>query len=194
MVRVRFHIVGNARIKNVGKYQSCMACKLRIIFREAMAHTFNNRDITHAVSTVMMAAPDFFLARTEHGVGTAAGAVGHTSKAMVEGASQAVDRVGSGFNDAVTSIDQVIDLGSSVIKKGFKSSAKPKKSSPAATAVATTTTTTNASSAAAVVAEDAGGAGGRGRGGSSAIPGNNKKARQGQGHGGLSESLLAAPE
>ena len=162
------------------------------VVREAMAHTFNNRDITHAVSTVMMAAPDFFLARTEHGVGTAAGAVGHTSKAMVEGASQAVDLVGSGFNDAVTSIDQVIDLGSSVIKKGFKSSAKPKKSSPAATAVATTTT--NAPSAAAVVAEDAGGAGGRGRGGSSAIPGGNKKARQGQGHGGLSESLLAAPE
>ena len=121
------------------------------VVREAMSHTFNNRDITHAVSTVMMAAPDFFLARTEHGVGTAAGAVGHTSKAMVRrmadvveaapSASQAVDLVGSGFNDAVTSIDQVIDLGSSVIKKGFKSSAKPKKSSPAATAVATTTTT-----------------------------------------------------
>ena len=30
-VRVRFHIIGNARIKNVYKYQSCMVTKLPII-------------------------------------------------------------------------------------------------------------------------------------------------------------------
>ena len=32
LLRVRFHIIGNARIKNVGKYHSCMVSKLPIIY------------------------------------------------------------------------------------------------------------------------------------------------------------------
>ena len=34
---VRFHILRNARIENVGKYQSCMVSKLRIIWKQLMA-------------------------------------------------------------------------------------------------------------------------------------------------------------
>ena len=33
-IPVRFHIIGNARIKNVGKYQSCMVSKLPSIWME----------------------------------------------------------------------------------------------------------------------------------------------------------------
>ena len=36
-VRVRFHIIRNALIENVGKYQSCMVSKLRIIWKERVA-------------------------------------------------------------------------------------------------------------------------------------------------------------
>ena len=32
-IRVRFHIIGNARIKNVGKSQSCLVSKLPIIWK-----------------------------------------------------------------------------------------------------------------------------------------------------------------
>ena len=35
-VRVRFHIIGNTRIKNVGKYQSCMFSKLPIIWKQTV--------------------------------------------------------------------------------------------------------------------------------------------------------------
>ena len=35
-VRVRFHIIRNARIYNVFKYQSCMVSKLRIISRQTV--------------------------------------------------------------------------------------------------------------------------------------------------------------
>ena len=33
-VRVRFQIIGNALIENVGKYQSCMVSKLPIIWKQ----------------------------------------------------------------------------------------------------------------------------------------------------------------
>ena len=35
-VRVRFQIIGNARIENVGKYQSCMVSKLPIIWKQTV--------------------------------------------------------------------------------------------------------------------------------------------------------------
>ena len=35
-VRVRFHIIRNARIYNVGKFQSCMVSKLRIIWKQTV--------------------------------------------------------------------------------------------------------------------------------------------------------------
>ena len=35
-VRVRFHIIRNARIENVGKSQSCMVSKLRIIWKQTV--------------------------------------------------------------------------------------------------------------------------------------------------------------
>ena len=36
-LRVRFQIIGNARIKNVCKSQSCMVSKLRIIWKQTVA-------------------------------------------------------------------------------------------------------------------------------------------------------------
>ena len=36
-VRVRFHIIRNARIENVGKSQSCMVSKLRIIWKQTVS-------------------------------------------------------------------------------------------------------------------------------------------------------------
>ena len=38
-VRVRFHIIRNARIENVGKSQSCMVSKLRIIWKQTVDRT-----------------------------------------------------------------------------------------------------------------------------------------------------------
>ena len=35
-VRVRFHIIRNARIENVGKSQSCMVSELRIIWKQTV--------------------------------------------------------------------------------------------------------------------------------------------------------------
>ena len=35
-LRVRFHIFGNARIDNVGKSQTCMVSKLRIIWKQTV--------------------------------------------------------------------------------------------------------------------------------------------------------------
>ena len=35
-LRVHFHIIRNARIENVGKYQSCMVSKLRIIWKQTV--------------------------------------------------------------------------------------------------------------------------------------------------------------
>ena len=35
-VRVCFHIIRNARIENVGRYQSCMVYKLRIIWKQVL--------------------------------------------------------------------------------------------------------------------------------------------------------------
>ena len=35
-IRVRLHIIVNVRIKNVGKYQSCMVSKLRIIWKQTV--------------------------------------------------------------------------------------------------------------------------------------------------------------
>ena len=36
MIRVRFHIIRNACIENVGKSQSCMVSKLRIIWKQTV--------------------------------------------------------------------------------------------------------------------------------------------------------------
>ena len=36
MIRVRFHIIRNARIENVGKSQSCMVSKLRMIWKQTV--------------------------------------------------------------------------------------------------------------------------------------------------------------
>ena len=36
MIRVRFHIIRDARIENVGKSQSCMVSKLRIIWKQTV--------------------------------------------------------------------------------------------------------------------------------------------------------------
>ena len=36
VVRVRFHIIRNARIDNVGKSQSCMVSKVRIIWKQTV--------------------------------------------------------------------------------------------------------------------------------------------------------------
>ena len=36
VIRVRFHIIRNARIENVGKSQSCMVSKLRIIWKQTV--------------------------------------------------------------------------------------------------------------------------------------------------------------
>ena len=36
IVRVRFHIIGHARIKNVGKYQACMVSKLPIVWKQTV--------------------------------------------------------------------------------------------------------------------------------------------------------------
>ena len=36
-VRVRFHIIRNARIENVGKSQSCMVSKLRMIWKQTVS-------------------------------------------------------------------------------------------------------------------------------------------------------------
>ena len=36
-LRVRFHIIRNARTENVGKYHSCMVSKLRIIWKQTVA-------------------------------------------------------------------------------------------------------------------------------------------------------------
>ena len=37
LLRVRFHIIRKVRIENVGKYQSCMVSKLRIIWKQTVA-------------------------------------------------------------------------------------------------------------------------------------------------------------
>ena len=37
-LRVRFHIIGNARIKNVGKSQSCLVSKLPIIWKRTRSY------------------------------------------------------------------------------------------------------------------------------------------------------------
>ena len=42
VVRVRFHIIRYARIENVGKYQSCMVSKLRIIWKQTVAPEWRN--------------------------------------------------------------------------------------------------------------------------------------------------------
>ena len=36
-LRVRFHIIRNACIENVGKYQSCMVSNLRIIWKQTVS-------------------------------------------------------------------------------------------------------------------------------------------------------------
>ena len=36
-IRVRFHIIRNARIEYVGTYQSCMVSKVRIVWKQTVA-------------------------------------------------------------------------------------------------------------------------------------------------------------
>ena len=50
-VRVRFHIIGNARIKNVGKSQSCLVSKLPIIWKRTRTIVIG---ITIVASTIPM--------------------------------------------------------------------------------------------------------------------------------------------
>ena len=51
-IRVRLNIIRNELIKNVGKFQSCMISKLRIIFKRIVHHT------QHAAQDVMHDAED----------------------------------------------------------------------------------------------------------------------------------------
>ena len=44
VLRVRFHIIRNARIENVGKYQSCMVSKLRIIWKQTVPHVLDSHN------------------------------------------------------------------------------------------------------------------------------------------------------
>ena len=43
---MRFHIIGNARIKNVGKYQSCMVSKLPVIWKQDSAIASDETELT----------------------------------------------------------------------------------------------------------------------------------------------------
>ena len=52
-LRVRFQIIGNARIKNVGKSQSCMVSKLPIIWKQTVAEGL---EVTPASATSARAA------------------------------------------------------------------------------------------------------------------------------------------
>ena len=49
-VRVRFHIIGNARIKNVYKYQSCMVTKLPIICEQTVDSPTANAALSKAAA------------------------------------------------------------------------------------------------------------------------------------------------
>ena len=40
LLRVRLHIIRNGRIENVGKSQSCMVSKLRIICKQTVAYMY----------------------------------------------------------------------------------------------------------------------------------------------------------
>ena len=44
VVRVRFHIIRNACIENIGKSESCMVSKLRIIWKQTVAGEFSEED------------------------------------------------------------------------------------------------------------------------------------------------------
>ena len=54
MIRVRFQIIGNARIENVGKSQSCMVSKLRIVWKQTVIEEQTRSSATGSV--VMIAA------------------------------------------------------------------------------------------------------------------------------------------
>ena len=41
---MRFHIIRNACIENVGKSESCMVSKLRIIWKQTVAGEFSEED------------------------------------------------------------------------------------------------------------------------------------------------------
>ena len=58
MLRVRFHIIRNARIENVGKSQSCMVSKLRIICKQTVHQAVEDSRIPEmeALLTEMQAA------------------------------------------------------------------------------------------------------------------------------------------
>ena len=47
LLRVRFHIIRNARIENVGKSQSCIVSKLRIIRKQTVGHHYRICTSTH---------------------------------------------------------------------------------------------------------------------------------------------------
>ena len=48
-IRVRFHIIRNACIQNVVKYQSCMVSKLRIIWKQTVAKILKTHAIIAAI-------------------------------------------------------------------------------------------------------------------------------------------------
>ena len=46
VLRVRFQIIRNARSENVGKYQSCMISKFRIIWNRTRTHGYIHTSLT----------------------------------------------------------------------------------------------------------------------------------------------------
>ena len=53
LVRVRFHIIRNARIENVGKSQSCMFSKLRIIWKQTVLVAVGDVLLTNSVGPAL---------------------------------------------------------------------------------------------------------------------------------------------
>ena len=57
VVRVRFQIIRNARIENLGKYQSCMVSKLRIIWKQTVPCCAQGRRAMHAIAVAICESP-----------------------------------------------------------------------------------------------------------------------------------------
>ena len=52
---MRFHIIRNARIDNVGKYQSCMVSKVRIIWKQTVRSPVRGGGLSRAVDGAAIA-------------------------------------------------------------------------------------------------------------------------------------------
>ena len=84
-LRVRVHIIRNARIENVGKSQSCMVSKLRIICKQTV-HVWW-KFATHAVVDVLDQLP-----QTEFGVSSLPVSIGQSSLSRIV-SHTSIDRV-----------------------------------------------------------------------------------------------------